>query len=425
MKRYILLICFAFLYVPLQAQWVKQNTGIFFTIFSLSAVDNNVVWASVSGANVLRTTNGGNTWDNVGTTLPPPAGVQPCIWGIDANTALVAVYAGSPVRSAYVFKTTNGGQSWDLVFTQGNDAFITGIAFRNSTEGFMAGWPVGGRWSLWRTSNAGTTWDSTGMYIPESDPNIWSFENSIWYSGNDMYVGARGRGMYRSTNNGTNWSLHSLGGAGFVYPSAIWFNNPSTGYTSAQLNIVKTTNSGVNWSAASPNGSEVVRGIVGADSRIWYIREIDSNIYYSSNNGSSWSVQFVTPDHVGFRHITKARTGNYMWAADISGNVFRYEITTGITQPGNEVPPGFLLKQNYPNPFNPETKIAYSLPEAADVKLKIYNSLGKEIALLVNEAQERGSYEVKWNAASFESGVYFYRIEAGEYMETKKMLLVK
>ena len=98
----------------------------------------------------------------------------------------------------------------------------------------------------------------------------------------------------------------------------------------------------------------------------------------------------------------------------------------GIQNPNGLVSPdGFYLSQNYPNPFNPSTIIRYSLPEKSFANLKIYNSLGKEVSELVNQSQVAGSYEVEWNASALPSGIYFYRLSAGEYAETKKMSLIK
>jgi len=85
----------------------------------------------------------------------------------------------------------------------------------------------------------------------------------------------------------------------------------------------------------------------------------------------------------------------------------------------------FSLNQNYPNPFNPSTQITYSVPKATDVTLNIYDVLGQEIALLVNERKQPGDYNVAWNAEGVPSGVYFYKIVAGEFIETKKMVVVR
>jgi hypothetical protein len=92
-------------------------------------------------------------------------------------------------------------------------------------------------------------------------------------------------------------------------------------------------------------------------------------------------------------------------------------------------PQEFALLQNYPNPFNPSTRIQYSLEKAVQVSLKVFNVLGEEVATLVNGRQEAGSYTVPFNTnegtLSLSSGVYFYRLEAGSFVSTKKLILVK
>jgi hypothetical protein len=98
-----------------------------------------------------------------------------------------------------------------------------------------------------------------------------------------------------------------------------------------------------------------------------------------------------------------------------------------ITSVGNnsEVPNQYLLKQNYPNPFNPTTKISYNIPKSGLVTLKIYDLLGREVVTLVNEVKNPGNYVIDFDGSSLSSGAYFYRMEAKDFSDTKKMLLIK
>jgi hypothetical protein len=94
------------------------------------------------------------------------------------------------------------------------------------------------------------------------------------------------------------------------------------------------------------------------------------------------------------------------------------------------IPANFNLYQNYPNPFNPVTKIKFSIPasvksERSNVKLIIYDILGREISSLVNDNLKPGEYEASWNAGDYSSGIYFYKLYAGNYSETKRMILLK
>lgn len=97
----------------------------------------------------------------------------------------------------------------------------------------------------------------------------------------------------------------------------------------------------------------------------------------------------------------------------------------GIQPQNSTLPDKYSLSQNYPNPFNPVTNINFSIPQNTFVKLRIYNALGKEAAVLVNENLEAGSYDYKFDASSLTSGIYFYTLETPNYTATKKMTLIK
>jgi len=107
-------------------------------------------------------------------------------------------------------------------------------------------------------------------------------------------------------------------------------------------------------------------------------------------------------------------------------SVLKYSqsVPTGVEQI-SEIPEKFNLGQNYPNPFNPTTTISFSVPSSGITSLKIYDVLGNEVATLVNEEKPAGNYEVNFNASSLSSGTYFYKLQAGSFIETKKMILLK
>lgn len=100
-------------------------------------------------------------------------------------------------------------------------------------------------------------------------------------------------------------------------------------------------------------------------------------------------------------------------------------VLSALEQTSNEIPTGYSLEQNYPNPFNPETKINFTLPVSGNVKLSVFDVTGREIEVLINNSLTAGSYTFNFNASKLSSGIYLYRIEAGEYVSTKKMTLIK
>jgi len=117
--------------------------------------------------------------------------------------------------------------------------------------------------------------------------------------------------------------------------------------------------------------------------------------------------------------------------ADLSGNVVSFVARDGhislMTDVENveRIPSNFSLSQNFPNPFNPSTIISYSVPKASFVAIKVYDLLGREVVTLVNEQKSVGNYQVEFNAKGLPSGIYFYKMDAGNFSETKKLLLLK
>ena len=111
-----------------------------------------------------------------------------------------------------------------------------------------------------------------------------------------------------------------------------------------------------------------------------------------------------------------------------SDGSFSFNNITGVED--NQLPTGYIVSDNFPNPFNPTTKIKFEIPGQVRndnmlVTLKVFDILGNEIATLVNEEKPTGTYELNWNAANLPSGVYFYRLQAGSFVQTQKMILLK
>ena len=102
-----------------------------------------------------------------------------------------------------------------------------------------------------------------------------------------------------------------------------------------------------------------------------------------------------------------------------------FENSSNSLSSGNQIPKNYELAQNYPNPFNPVTKISFALPTQGFVSLKIYDITGREIKTLVNEIKQAGYYTVNFNSSNLSSGVYFYRIQSGDFVQTKRMVLLK
>jgi hypothetical protein len=190
-------------------------------------------------------------------------------------------------------------------------------------------------------------------------------------------------------------------------------------------------------SVLTPNGGEVWG--MGTDQFITWssVDIIDIIIEFSSNNGASWELVDESVPSTGIYswnvpavHTIQGSikisnvTDEYVF--DISDNVFTIEPATGMKDENNKlIPDEYSLAQNHPNPFNPATKIKYGMPEAGLVTISVYDVLGNEVAILVNERMEAGRYEVTMNASSLSSGVYIYHMRVNDFIDTKKMILLR
>jgi len=157
-----------------------------------------------------------------------------------------------------------------------------------------------------------------------------------------------------------------------------------------------------------------------------------ATIKYNSSGVQQWVQRynniagFDYPMSIGLDASGNAYVTGYSYGSGTCDYVtVKYSQQLRIQQISTEIPNMFSLNQNYPNPFNPSTNIKFNIPKKSFVKLVIYNSLGKEVASLVNEELNAGSYQADWNASEYPSGVYFYRIELESFIQTKSMVLLK
>jgi hypothetical protein len=152
---------------------------------------------------------------------------------------------------------------------------------------------------------------------------------------------------------------------------------------------------------------------------------INAGVFVSSDYGNTWE-EFNNGNIAG-SVVELITDSTYIYAASLGGGVYRYDVNniSSVYSSDLEAPALFELKQNYPNPFNPNTVISYQLPVSGDVTLKVYDVLGNEVATLADEYKPAGSYEVEFSADDLTSGIYFYKLQAGSYSETKKMILIR
>jgi len=157
----------------------------------------------------------------------------------------------------------------------------------------------------------------------------------------------------------------------------------------------------------------------------YVIAGMSNGMFWSSDNGTTWNDP-VAGYLSGVFVYTMIQNNEYIFAGTGS-MVYRRPVSdfTGIEPINSETPLDFSLSQNYPNPFNPGTYIRFSIANSADVKLEVFNQLGQSVEILLNEKLAAGNYEYFFNAEALPSDVYFYKLSAGDFIQTKKMILVK
>ena len=188
-----------------------------------------------------------------------------------------------------------------------------------------------------------------------------------------------------------------------------------------------------NDTCAQPNAT----GRVGL---VWQMNilnpSLDPSFYYTWKNGGTASftsfIGFADDNSKNLKTGVVVLSNHYSPSCDkIAVQILRYlnsdtnAVGIGNTQVSSNIPDGFRLYQNYPNPFNPMTVIRYSLNESGYTTLKVYDALGKEISVLVNEDLKAGIYETEFDASQLPSAVYFYKLSSGNFTETRKMFLLK
>lgn len=424
-KITLLILAFVILgFANLYAQtWTLQTSGVTTDLNSAWACPDGVtVWMCGPSHVVLRTTNAGTTWTNVGTSITAGQDLY-TVSAIDANTAIVGSGDGT------IWRTTNGGTNWNFIVPTPASVFIDVVHFFNATTAWALGDPVGAVWKMWYSTNAGANW-TVCPGAPASVGTEAGWNNSygaldtghIWFGTNatKIWKGSL-RGAYTSS---PSVSLNSYG---------VWFNDATTGIAimnngSASTANVKSTNGGTTWANTSFTPSALTFALKGVPGTGFFWiggGSTTSLVWRSTDYGTTWTAQSVAATNAVYG-MTFVHQG-LGWLGTATGKIFKYVDPnyTGVGNQNNEAPANYKLEQNYPNPFNPTTTINYSIPNASDVSIKVYDMLGNEVMTLVNEHKNAGNYSTSVNASNLSSGIYLYKIVAGSFTETKKMTLIK
>jgi photosystem II stability/assembly factor-like uncharacterized protein len=279
-----------------------------------------------------------------------------------------------------------------------------------------------------RTRNGGWTWTFVNNNLPLGAYQYAGRTDFINPQVGWTYLG--NIGLYKTTDGGVTWNQMSSAIPGF---NTLFFVNDSVGFHTKiaeeqVLGVYKTTDSGRTWrrTLSATGLVEFVRSAPGGK-RLW---AGGHDVYCSNDMGETWETQISRQNipACGSKYLHGASFYNDAIGAVVGDCVVLYTSTGGLITSVNEpqeTPSSFGLKQNYPNPWNALTTIQFELPASSHVTLKIFDEIGREIATLFNGEKPAGKHEVKWNAGQLPSGVYFYRLQAGELISVRKLVLVQ
>ena len=407
-------------------------------------------WSSLSGTlgGVRRSTDAGNTWDNVlegfnGRTLH-----------LGQNGVVFASFWPFPMDEA-VYRSTNDGVNWTRLHSVPTGDNIFSITSKDNNNTIF----IGTRNGIKRSTNAGVNWFYVNTGIPA---NSWVRDLEVDTSSGTV-LAATTNGLFSTTNNGALWQMatgidpqDTVVKISFDYSSTSASDDFGTraaiGTIHGDLYDVNELDDYLVASIVAIFGDDEITGfgffaLQNLNQKLHGVCQFSTpaNLNQSGGFFISTDGKNFTPNNAGLPNLTQpsALTVNtttmrdettvinfYMGSFEnaIDGaKIYKLTYMVGIQQISSEIPASYSLSQNYPNPFNPSTKIRFNIPRNTDgtVKLAVYDIIGKEVAVLVNSNLSAGSYEYTFNGMKLSSGVYFYKLQTKEFTETKIMLLVK
>jgi hypothetical protein len=397
----------------------------------------NVGGTTVSANRIARFNTTTNTWSTLSSGSGNGVNAQVFALAVSGSDVYVgggftqANVGGTTVPANYIVRFNTTTNTWSALGSgsgNGVNNTVSAIAVSDS-EVYVGGAfiqaNVGGTTvsvnNIARFNTTTNTWSALGS---GSGSGVNINVNALAVSGSDVYVGgyftqANVGGTTVSANriarfnlNTNTWSALGSGSgngvSGPVFALAVsgsdvyvggLFSQANVGGTTVSVNNIARFNTTTNtWSALGSGSGN------GVDGQVLALAVSGSDVYV----GGGFTQANVRSTIVPANHVARWNSG-----------------ATSVERIGDDIPTTYLLSQNYPNPFNPSTTISFSIPTSEFVTLKVYDVLGREVATLVNEQLRAGSYSYNFTASNLTSGVYLYKLQAGKYSETKKMVLTK
>jgi photosystem II stability/assembly factor-like uncharacterized protein len=431
MKKYIFLLLLITSYSHAQSGWFSLDSVTNYHLNCIYFINENtgyitselLTYPLTYRGQLLKTTNGGNHW-NVVTNMN--FGLV-SITFTDYNKGFCIGISPSP-GSGSRFMTTNAGNTWNgTSVNPGPNA----VMFINQTTGFITGYSG----LILRTTNGGENWNtiSSGVNYYLGDACFTDSLNGFIFGIKSDFSSI----ILKTTNSGLNWYTNLIYQNKFFH--SIFFVNSGTGFIAgggrenfASGIILKTTNKGNNWIIMKDSINRDLKSIFMINADTGFVvgdRQgygLGNMVMKTKDGGNNWVTQYVPTDYsLNTVYFINSTTG---FISGFAGTILKTTTSgevLGLQPISNVVPHVFVLSQNYPNPFNPQTKIEFSVPKTSFTKLIVFDLLGREVTTLVNEELKPGTYEADWDGSNFSSGVYFYKLVAGDFTETKKMVLMK
>jgi photosystem II stability/assembly factor-like uncharacterized protein len=417
MKAVLLFLASVLTVLGAHAQWTTTTLPTGGTTITSFAESSTSLFVG-SGLSVFRSTDNGASWSATGGVAAPGIRALMGVGSVAFCATLVDASAGG------VFRSTDDGTNWLQVYNPpgGFDApAVLALAASTNNATLFAGAAVGPAGTIVaRSTDNGANWTTAATGLPQ-----FSAINALQSSAGNIFaaVGVN-RGIYKSTNDGTNWALASSGVLGT--PKRLNASGTDV-YAISDSGMFFTTDGGTSWTAINTTGLGTVSALAISGQNL-FAGSTTGGVFLSTNGGSLWTaintglteLSVQTLGIVGGTYLL-AGTATLVWRRPLS------EVVTGMEEVYNETPKEFSLSQNYPNPFNPSTTLGYRVAGLglSWVRLAVYDIIGREMVVLVNERKAPGSYSVRFDARGLASGVYLYRLQAGNFVEVKKLTMLK
>lgn len=433
--------------------WTYQDTDLGGYNVPIVAVDENTIWSGNSEGFYIRSIDGGKTWP--GDTIRGALGLD--VISIAAIDRMTAYYLAVAIQGgdSRIYKTTDGGATWAEQYRfiiPGT--YLNAIAFWDEQHGIAIGDPISGAFFMVRTTNGGLSWQAVpATHIPAPCPGEWAGiyggggpiistigDKHAWFGGAYGQASSDSIRVFRTNDQGLTWSVSStpISMTGdFHGISSVVFADTLNGYVGGgnfgiqpQGSIMaKTTDGGKTWSAVPsfPSSEKFVYSLAYIPHSFPHllIANVDGGgSFVSKNSGDSWAkisdellygLTFVNP-------ITGWSGSDNGMIATFNGNLLTISSLDAFASgPSREI----QLLQNYPNPFSQTTTIQFEVKRRSQIRVKVFDLTGKEIALLKEGMLGKGIHEVVWDAADMPNGAYFYRLEAGEASQARLLTILR